>query len=346
MSLGIDFLTFETYLLKNGKHKNTVEKHLKNLAAIGKRINSFSEIDLFLAGLKKQNRSHACINAYIDTIRLLITCFELPYEKPKHVKKLTISVKETLTTEEIRALIDLPCPARCEKYQFQKFSLFLRVLAETGCRPGELAKTTKDSFRPDRLILNETKTGNPRSVPISEDLYSEARRMPVEEFIISSGSYLGNGGNNSSQVIVESNRGYIFTTSTKRLYSDHSWDHAFKKRLRILGINRPGITIYSLRHSFATECRRQKMELDMLSQIMGSSVEMIAKTYSHLDLRDLKIALSRHPLMRNSSDPMDLLQAFQETLRTFGFLTDKRFKCTFTDSGNSFSAIVGLTESD
>lgn len=149
-------------------------------------------------------------------------------------------------------------------------------------------------------------------------------------------------GKSLSTVIVESNLGYIFTTSTRRLYSDHSWDHAFKKRLRILGINRKGITIYSLRHSLATELLRQKNDSLLVAKILGTSVEMISKNYEHLVIEDLRNALNRHPLMRKNADPKDVLKALSETLRTFGILDDTRLKCVLTDSGNSFSASVEI----
>lgn len=337
-----DYLAFEGYLYRKGEHQHTVQKHLKNLKHLQTKIEKYSELDSFLAGLKKANKSHACINSYIDTIRLLIDCFNLPIEKPKHVKKLTTHIKQTLTTEQIQALINMKCPQRWEKYQFQKFSLFIRILAETGCRPGELAQVTIHDFQHDKLLLEHTKTGKPRIVPINRDIASTASTMRLEEFIVRDDTNYDSRGKSSTAVIVEPNRGYIFTTSTRRLYSDHSWEHAFDKRLKFLGLKKPGITIYSLRHSFATECRRQKMELDMLSQIMGSSVEMIAKTYSHLDISDLRIALSRHPLLQKNADPKDMLKAFNETLHTFGFLDDNRFKSSITDTGKSISATIEI----
>lgn len=338
--LKANYLAFETYLLARGKHKNTVAKHLKNLRVLQGKLSDWLEVDCFLAELKQKNRSHACINAYIDTIRLYFDFAGITQEKPRHVRQLTNSVKQTLTPEQIEQIINLPCPPRCEKYAWIKFSCFLRLLAETGCRPGELAKTMQSSFGYDKMILEKTKTGKPRVVPISTDLAKLARTMPVEKFLVQDDIQHSSEGKTVCTVTTAPNLGYIFTTSTKRIYSDHSWDHAFKKRLRILGLK--PMSIYVLRHSMATELLRLKNDSLVVARILGTSVEMISKTYEHLVIDDLRMALNRHPLMQKNADPKDTLKAISETLRAFGILDDSRFLSTLTDSGNSFSASVEI----
>lgn len=293
---------FEDYLLRQGRDKTTIQKHVQNLRRIDTLTGwDFESLDSTILGFVKSGLKPATINRYIDAIRLYSNFAELD-PKIQELKYLPIknqTVRATFTDEEIMQIIELPCPKNFDKVQWKLTSYFFECLAFSGCRPGEIAhlEYPNDFDLPRNVvIIRKTKTGVPRLVPLPTQIIARASTMTVEKLYPQNDLCIGNGEfMGKPKGSLYKNSAYIFMTSRKKVFSDRVWDRNLKIRLEILGINRPNISAYSFRHSYATKMLEANVNVHKLAKILGHHITQTVK-YEHLTTKDIVKASHSLPL--------------------------------------------------
>lgn len=298
-------LAFENWLIRNGKKPRTIDRHKTNLNVLLRTISKWevSCLDEFIIGLVHKGLKNATLNSYIDTIRLYARfCGYTELESFKHFKKEKFIIRPTLTPEEIELFLDAPCPKGANPEVFEKDTMFFYCVSLTGCRPIEIARLQKKDIRGDVLTINDTKTGRPRLIPIMEPL-----KTKLFEYVQN----------------LKSDQ--LFVTNNGKVYSDSNWWHSFRKRMQLVGISKPNLSLYSLRHSMGTELYRKKTGAKVISKLLGNSVEMVENTYAHMVLDDVIDALKQHPLIRKHSTPENILNELRRIIVAFELDADDRF---------------------
>lgn len=79
----------------------------------------------------------------------------------------------------------------------------------------------------------------------------------------------------------------------------HGLNLAFRRAAEKAGLDRDGVTLHTLRHSFATMLLHSQVDLISLQRLLGhSSIESTA-IYLHVDMTRLREAVDAHPMSAN-----------------------------------------------
>ena len=187
-------------------------------------------------------------------------------ELPRHVKK----EKRALTEEEKTML-------RSAVLQPQERMLLL-LLYGVGCRPAEAYALTKSDIdvknhciHINKSVQFDGQTAVSVSLPKTD---ASIRSVIVSESILRAVSHL-------MDKLPHEN---ILGGNTGEIMHKCQYEAIFKRILRKAGLKDSGITMYTLRHNFATECYYMGLSLKECQRQMGhSDYKMILEVYSHLD---------------------------------------------------------------
>lgn len=142
-------------------------------------------IELWLIKLKEKKLSNSSINLYLSTLRLIFNYAlnkgdinKSPAQSIKNLKNDS-RARNTLTKEEIDKLFD---ENKIDDIWYNRTQYMMNYLAyRTGMRLGEIQALKPENIMKDHIIikyswdrkygLKSTKSGNPRIVPITKDLY-------------------------------------------------------------------------------------------------------------------------------------------------------------------------------
>lgn len=187
-------------------------------------------------------------------------------ELPRHVK----NEKRALTDEEKTAL-------RSAVLQPQE-RLLLLLLYGTGCRPAEAYALTKDDFDFRNGTININKSvqydGNSLSSVSAPKTNASIRSVIVSESIL-------RGIKHSVDKIPTFN---VLGAKTGEIMNKTKYQTMFKHILAKAGLTGSGITQYTFRHNFVTECWYNGVSLKECQRQMGhKDYKMILEVYSHLD---------------------------------------------------------------
>jgi len=204
--------------------------------------------------------------------------------------------KGTMSDGEIERFLSLEAPYHISNRDWEKQTLFFSLLAYTGCRPGEIASLRTSQIYDNQLILTNTKTKRPRNVPIPH---------PVLEKL--------------NEYLINLETDYLFITTKGKIYSDHFWIPAFRRRLERAGVHRTNVTCYSFRHSMATSLLKQDIAISKISKLLGNTPEQIYKSYDHLVVTDVEKALNKHPLIKKYRTPRssEILEELENLLKGY-----------------------------
>lgn len=291
---------FARWLLLRGTVSVTNESHLKVLRVILRECKplTYQTFERLMTSLLELGRSPTTINHYVGTMRLYAR-FQNLDKKLQNFKFMHVTqglVKGTLSDEEIEAFLALPVQNMKYADLYYKDTLFFSILATTGCRPNELAHVRKQDVTDSLIYLSHTKTKRPRSIPISPT---------IKDILL--------------DYVAKCQTEYLFVTTKGKMYSYATWQHSFNSRLERLGINRPNITLYSLRHSCATSLLRQDVSPFKIAKLLGNSVEIIERNYSHLVTKDLEVAILRLPIISRhiKPTPQELREQIETLLKLY-----------------------------
>lgn len=305
---------FLMWLYTVGRKESTIEKHGVRLGVLKRHIKNWTseEIDAFIVMKRREGAANKTINAYLDTVRTYCRFKNYPIPKFSYLKDKTKKPKGILTNDEIEQLINMQCPERSEPDIWEKWSLFFKCCALTGARPGEIAKLTRAEIDLGRMsfYFHDTKTGNPRKCPIPKLV-----QKSIE------GAY-------------RASQGYIFTTRSGKIFNDDAWRHAFNKRLELLNIDRPNITLYSLRHSFITTLIEEDVSIFKIAETVGHDPSQ-TRAYTHLSSKHIEKTINRHPLVRAGNNSNDVLSYVEDVFNALAL--DDRFNRSVSRDGKSLT---------
>jgi integrase/recombinase XerD len=96
---------------------------------------------------------------------------------------------------------------------------------------------------------------------------------------------------------------YVFPREDGKQWSFHSFDRAFHRHLKACGLNRPGITPHTLRHSFATHMIRNNVSIAVVKAMLGHEDIKSTMMYVQVDHADVRKAMDRYILNRDDRKP-------------------------------------------
>jgi integrase len=213
-------------------------------------------------------------------------------------------IRGTLSDEEIDSFINLSCPYSSRFTPvWKQWSMFWTVQAYTGMRPAEVSRlrVTDIDFGLGKINVLETKTGYPREIPISPMI-----RSSLEKYVKALCHDL------------------LFPTSRDKTVpvSPSAWLENFNIRKRILKLNRPHLSAYSLRHSFASRLISETSIYDVKT-LMGHRKISTTEKYLHTNLKRLQKTIDSDPLGERYKSPQD---QFHDILKQENVLSEKYFE--------------------
>ena len=300
---------FKLVLLKRGCKASTIRRHVWNVNHLLQNTPLTKKaVDAYFISLLEEGKKETYLNSLIDSLRIYSQHKRLAksLQKYPHFKEKP-SEKATLSDAEIERFLDLePLHKKgSNATNFLRWSMFFRILAYTGARPGEIAKLVCDNidWGNNCIRILDDKAGKNRNLPIPEVL-----RKPLKDYCESL---------NSRRLFKAGNQTGCFNSV--------QWDYQFKTRLKRLGINRPHLSCYSLRHSFGTSMANEDVDIRKIMKIMGHSRLDTTLVYTHLSTKDIHNAIKKHPLIRKTSDPAFILKQIKEYIDSLELENDDRF---------------------
>jgi integrase/recombinase XerD len=89
---------------------------------------------------------------------------------------------------------------------------------------------------------------------------------------------------------------YLFTGTGGRPLGVHGIHRVFERVARRAGVMREGVSLHTLRHSFATFLLQQGCDLVSIKEMLGHADLSTTAVYLHLDATHLQNAVEKHPL--------------------------------------------------
>lgn len=301
---------FKLVLLKRGCKASTIRRHVWNVKhLLAETKLSKKDVDAYFLKLLLEGKKETYLNSLIDSLRVYAQWKSLSksLQKYPHFKEKPTE-KATMSDSEIEAFLKLPAP--CKKGSnvdnYNRWTLFFTILAYTGARPGEVAKLTKEDidWGNNCIHVNDDKTGHNRLLPIADCL-----KKPILAYLK---TFPG---------------GKLFQARNQYgIFSSVQWDYQFKTRIKRLGIKRPHLSTYSLRHSFGTAMANEDVDIRKIMKIMGHSRLDTTLVYTHLSTKDIHNAIKKHPLIRKTSDPAYILKQINDFICSLELEKDCRFE--------------------
>jgi integrase len=229
--------------------------------------------------------------------------------------KVRTREKQTLSIEEIDHFLNLP-PGEHSGPTYKMWTLFFSIVAYTGMRTGEVANLCVDDidFGRNVFVIKDTKTRDTRFVPIPHFLIKELQNR-----------------------ISDIKTGLLFTCSDEGGHLRHQhWGESFHSRIRRMGIVRPNLTPYSLRHSYITEMlQTEGVNIFDVQRLVGHRNIATTENYYHLTTKRLQRASEKYPgIIKN--DPEKIICQINDFLESLELSKDKRFVCKTSKDKNSF----------
>ena len=344
----MDNITKFRYYLSQGNRKNrTIELHMSCLTRLIRNIGtpSFASVVKYLLSLKDQGRKGTYLNDYVDLMHLWDDCFgthefdELTYFPEEEFMQATMS------DEEIEAFLSLEAPVVTRKSKWGTVdtyvldrrwgmkTLFWKIMAWTGMRPGEVAhiRVQDVDFGRNVFLLHPewVKTNDYRLVPIPPRVKDE-----LQEYIRTlSGEHLfpaANGG----------------VTRQGGVINDVAWGYDFHQRIKRLGIKRNNLRPYSLRPSFITRLLAEDVSIFKVQRIVGHSRIDTTAHYTHLVTKDLQDAIEKDPMAAKGLKKTKLLQQELDRIRQFKKSFGDLLKVSIKEMGNKKVIVEYEVEED
>ncbi|OGY24249.1 MAG: hypothetical protein A2Y57_04150 [Candidatus Woykebacteria bacterium RBG_13_40_7b] len=307
---------FYNYLVTKRQVKpSTAYRHRNTLRLIFKNCAAFTEENLvtYITNLRTEGKKATYLNSIVNTIRVYTQFLEdTSRQFDKHLRyfcflKEEEVIKSVFSDDEIESFLELPPPEIHRNGRswpnnpvlYNRWTVFFSVCAYTGMRPGEVAGLSTDDLDWGRncFVLNQTKTGMPRLVPIPPNIH-----VLLKEYLTQvENSVLFPGADNVD------------------------WHYNFHTRLKRLGIKRPGLTPYSFRHSLITRLLEEDVNIFKVQKIVGHRQLNTTAAYTHLTTKDIQEAIIKHPLIKKQTDPKIILQSIKETIEAYKLKTNDRF---------------------
>lgn len=331
---------FRIHLLSTDRAVQTTKRHIRYIGYVLAAAPSFSipQIEGYLASLKLKG----CKNTYLNHIISSIRAYAHFKGLKEHLKKIRYKKEEpfekaVMSDEEIEAFLSLPKPPYAASWDWYMWTVFFSIMAFSGLRPGEVAKLTVEDIdfglnvfhiRGNSFFKGKTSSSNvavPIAINIQELLKEYLEKIETTNLFPSR-----RGGNQDTGGVV----------------NQSNWWQNFKKRLKLLGVKRRNLSVYSLRHSYGTRLAEADINLYTIKKLMRHSNILTTETYMHLSTKDLQLAQNKLPLIRRKTRPKQILQSLVQTIKNFRIDEDQRFRYTLVEDGTSVRFECNILDDD
>jgi len=310
---------FNIALLRKGIEKSTIflyQKCLKRLEHLESL--TYDNYVNFIYSLKDKGCRHSYINNHINAVRHYCTFlkdtgreFDPKIPEFKRLPEQTYN-KGILSDEEITKITS--------HFPRSHFTLFFKTLSLTGARPNEISHiTVNDLLLGEGFILirpEVSKTKTQRYIPIAPSLIEELKE----------------------QIKDKKGTDLVFPNKIGKPITRGAWSYAFRLRVKRLGLDRPNVTCYSLRHSFISSLASdENANLARIQQIAGHKKIETTARYIHLSYKQLHKTLNKLTLLRDQLPFEDSTNMIVEY--TQGII-GKRFSLTISKSPKKLSITI------
>lgn len=248
-------------------------------------LNRYVDELLESGGKNDQGLSEVTVQAVMIMLRSVLEYGELEYDLPNPAKNVSLpKVKNTeiapFTSAEMMKI-------RNAAINGDSYDLGILLSLYTGLRIGELCALTWDNIDLANQIIHVKSTlfrinnpaGNvPKTLVIIDTPKSKCsvRDVPIPTFMLSV----------LAKLKCTQSDNYYFLTCSPMYTEPRTYSYRYKTFLKNIGI--PYRNFHNLRHTFATECVKQGVDVKTLSELLGhSSVKITLDKYVHSDM-DLK----------------------------------------------------------
>lgn len=339
----IKFQDFTSYItVKKALSPNSVRCCVQRFKIINRWLKennlplNNSTVERFFYELRQRGMKNNSLNTYVFTFRYIQDCYKdrgiinnffdgfKSFEKERPLINI-------LTPEEIESIID----ARLEFGKYRKFSaeyatFFLNrvhgaltmFLAYTGCRYEEAAslKMKNIDLPAGKATFIETKNKEYRFAYIPNQLTEVLQEMCREKGL----------------------EDYVFVSLSGYKIRPQEFIMYLKMKAKVAGVVKR-VHPHLFRHSFATQLIMSGIDVSMVASILGhKDIQTTYKNYVHLADKTLRNAAFRHPLLRKSINPIEIIKQVKDSLSSFRFEEDTRFNYHIEEGQNSLSFTVFL----
>lgn len=275
---------------------------------------------------QRQTKSASAVRYYVNVLQKLCTFlyqrniikenFRDRLKAPRPKPSIDI---ETFTAAELKTIQEAPVHYPDDAIR-ESFDLVHGLLARTGMRVGELCnlKVRHFDFSTNTIKILETKTDQPRIVPIPHDLLDR----------------VGNSlkGKESDE--------WAFTNSLGNKFSNQTVWRDLQRRVKEAGIKKRAY-VHLYRHSFATIMLASGCPLPLVSEILGHRNISTTQRYTHLLVSQLSDAMTKyHPLIRQSLTKEDKIRVLSEAIRQSDVFSDSSFRTNVDHGPNHFTVKI------
>lgn len=313
----------EYLILECDLKKRTAERTIKNIKRIrlitGPDINE-SSVRKLVKTLRGEGYAPSYINNLINSLNHYWSYLGNKEGFNKYRLKVPRKINPVLTTEEVEAIIETrPHRSRDNKYYVdidKCYDILFEFLATSGCRINEALqiKIEDIDFSREVFILNETKTDEPRVVPLSPSMaetiqnWIDQRSACPSDFLFASQDKInGQEGKPLSRRIVAK---------------------TLKNRAEAAGITKT-VHPHMFRRYLMTELANQNVSVFKIQKIVGHKNLSSTMFYVNLATEYLKDAIYSHPLVQTSVEANYVINQFKRLVKKF---IDSEAEITVTES--------------
>nr|DAI52513.1 MAG TPA: Integrase [Caudoviricetes sp.] len=231
-------------------------------------------IDRWLLNLPEKNNiarasANNCLSALSTILTYAVQIGLIESNPCRKVKKLGNDSKEkaVFTDEYIELLFKEPW-----KENWAEMCCYLS--SNTGMRAGEVLALQGYQIHENYILIDasvtqfgerkSTKNGKPRTVPISEAIYSKLNPL------------------------IRGDNDYLFTKNGTDPMKYQTLKDILRRRLKKAGLGDKGLTFHSFRHYFNTKLVASGIRAEKIRAVIGHESEAMTEHYLHLTAEDMK----------------------------------------------------------
>jgi len=276
------------------KAENTVEGYKRDLKLLfdyldEQNINSIDEVELinlnnFLGYCTKKGDATSTIARRIASmksffqylhkkVRVITDNPALDLETPKIERKNP----NYLTLDESKKLLETINNSRADKGLKERDYAIITLFLNCGLRLSELVSIDIDKIKGDKLTIMG-KGSKERVIYLNN-----ACLTAIENYL---------------KVRPNTDEKALFLSERKKRISNTRVQEIVKKSLKKAGLNTEGLSVHSLRHSFATLTLKYGKNVDLrsLQSLLGHSSISTTQIYTHIDDERLREVANSNPL--------------------------------------------------
>ncbi|MBR1863697.1 MAG: site-specific integrase [Ruminococcus sp.] len=254
-------------------------------------LNRFADGLLNNGGKNGQGLSAVTVQAIMIMLRSMLEYGELEYDLPNPAKNVSLPKTENAEITPFNSAEMMKI--RCIALKGDSYELSILLSLYTGLRIGELCALTWGDIDLVNQVIHVKKTlfriknpdgSTPRTIVVIDTPKSKksVRDVPIPTFMLSVLAKLKRNQSDSN----------YFLTCSPSYTEPRSYSSRYKTFLKNLNI--PYRKFHNLRHTFATECVKQGVDVKTLSELLGhSSVKITLDRYVHSDIELKKQQLEK-----------------------------------------------------